>query len=140
MPQFLTIDASVLVSALTSAEVEHRESLRFIESLRSSNCLLVLPTLVRPEIAGAITRITGNPDAGRRAARLAFLPAPATFVQLDEKLAHEAADVAASARLRGADAVYAAVARRFDTVLVTLDREMKHKLPRSIACRLPEEL
>ena len=136
----MTVDANVFVSALSEAEVEHRESFRFLESLEKRECLLVLPTLVRPEIAGAIIRTTGDVYAAQRAARLGFLSVPTSFIALDDKLSVDAADIAASACVRGADAVYAAVARRFDTVLVTLDRELRQKLPSSVACRYPQEL
>jgi predicted nucleic acid-binding protein len=140
MERLLTIDASVLVSALSSVEVAHQASFSFIESLDTRKCLVVLPTLVRPEVAGAIVRITGDSDAAQRAARFAFLPVPASFVALDDKLAAEAAELATAARLRGADAVYAAVARRYDATLVTLDGALREKLPSAIACRLPQEL
>jgi predicted nucleic acid-binding protein len=140
MARALTIDANVFVSALSTVEVEREESVRFLESLKTKERLLVLPTLVRPEVAGAIARTTGDARAAQRAARLAFLPAPATFITLDERLAAEAADLAASAGLRGADAVYAAVARRFDTILVTLDREVRERLPSSIVSHLPGEV
>jgi len=140
MAESFTIDANVFVSALNPAEVEHHDSLRFFELLKQTECLVVLPTLVRPEIAGAIARTTYNPDLGRRIARLAFLPGPTTLIPLDDKLAAEAADLAASACVKGPDAVYAAVARRFDTTLVTLDRELQHRLPSTIICRHPREL
>jgi predicted nucleic acid-binding protein len=42
-----------------------------------------------------------------------------TLVPLDEALAERAATLAASARLRGADAVYGAVAYEYGTTLVT---------------------
>jgi predicted nucleic acid-binding protein len=45
------------------------------------------------------------------------------MIPLDDTLAHQALDVAAGVRLRASDAVYAAVALRFDSTLVTLDEE-----------------
>jgi predicted nucleic acid-binding protein len=82
---------------------------------------------------------TSDSNAALRAAQLAFLPVPTSFVGLDDKLATEAAELATAARLRGVDAVYAAVARRYDAVLVTPDSELRQKLPSTITCRLPRE-
>jgi predicted nucleic acid-binding protein len=50
-----------------------------------------------------------------------------TFVPLDDDLARESAKVAASQHLRGSDAVYVAVARRFGAALVTLDSEQARR-------------
>jgi predicted nucleic acid-binding protein len=60
-----------------------------------------------------------------------------TLVTLDESLADFASEVAAHHRLRGSDAVYAAVALRFGTELVTLDKEQLDRLPNVLAVRSP---
>jgi predicted nucleic acid-binding protein len=136
----LTIDASVFVSALSSAEARSDESVRFLEMLRDHPRLVILPTLVRPEIAGALTRRTGDPGVAREAAGLAFLGGQVLFVDLDSRLADEAAELAIAGGLRGADAVYAATARRFDAVLVTLDGEQRAKLAGTITVTTPCEV
>jgi predicted nucleic acid-binding protein len=46
------------------------------------------------------------------------------LVSLDPPLAHRAVQIATHHRLRGADAVYVAVAEAFDAALITLDAEM----------------
>ena len=51
-----------------------------------------------------------------------------SLIPLDELLAVSAAELAARYRLRGADAVYAAVAQRHQTVLVTNDRQQLERL------------
>ena len=50
------------------------------------------------------------------------------LVPLDDTLGRQALDIAASHRLRGSDAVYAAVALRFGSTLVTLDREQEARI------------
>lgn len=136
----LTIDASVFVSALSPLETKGQESLRLIEGLRDIPRLVILPTLVRPEIAGAVNRLTGDQDLAREAAGLGFLPTSTLYVTLDQKLAEEAAELAVETGLRGADAVYAATARRFDAVLVTLDSEQRNRLPSDIRTLWPWEV
>jgi predicted nucleic acid-binding protein len=140
MQRLLTIDANVFVSALSEAETEHESSVKFLDSLETNDCLLILPTLVRPEVSGAIVRTTGDREAAIRAARLAFLAVPTSFIPIDEGLAAEAVDISTEACLRGSDAAYAAVARRYGAVLVTLDREVRRRLPATITCRLPQEM
>jgi predicted nucleic acid-binding protein len=136
----LTIDANVFISALSAAEIEHASSVQFLESLETGGYLLVLPTLIRAEVSGAIVRTTGDKEAAIRAARLTFLAVPTTFIPIDDGLAAEAVEISTEACLKGSDAIYAAVARRYDTVLVTLDREVRRRLPATIRCRLPQEM
>ena len=62
------------------------------------------------------------------------------IIPLDEVLARQAADVAAQHRLRGADAVYVAVALRFGSTLVTLDREQHDRAAAVLHTRYPVEL
>ncbi len=140
MARALTIDASVFVSALSPSEIRGEESLRLIESLRDSPRLVILPTLVKPEIAGAVNRSTGDAGLAREASGMMFMASPVVFVELDQKLAEEAAELAIEAGLRGADAVYAATARRFDAILVTLDRDQRSRLPADITTLWPGEV
>jgi predicted nucleic acid-binding protein len=134
-----TIDASVLVSALSPTEGRSEESLLLLETLRDDPRPVVLPTLVRPELAGALIRRTGDAGLAREAAELAFLGGQVIFVDLDARLTDEAADLAAGAGLRGADAVYVATARRFDAILVTLDATQRAKLPDDVTVMWPGE-
>ena len=49
-------------------------------------------------------------------------------------------EIVARHRLRGSDAVYAAVARRFACPLLTLDREQHERVAEVLKTYLPEEL
>ena len=51
----------------------------------------------------------------------------------------KAAGVAAQHHLRGSDAVYAAVALRFGSTLVTLDREQRERVAEALTARYPAE-
>jgi predicted nucleic acid-binding protein len=108
----VTIDASVFVSALSSAEPHNQESDHFLQRLSDHPRPVILPTLVKPEIAGPVIHRTGRDEFAREAAELTFLVGDVIFVDLDARLADEAADIALVASgLRGSDAVYAATAR-----------------------------
>lgn len=110
MPGPFTVDASVFLNAFNPYEEGHQESHRFLAELQEQGVPIVVPTLLLPEVAGTIAR--GRQDA--RLARtftgnLANLP-HLVLIPLDATLARRAAEMAAEHRLRGSDAVYAAVA------------------------------
>jgi len=116
-----TVDASIFVSAFTPSEPAHQASKAFLRQLRQSGAPIILPALVIVEIAAAVGRGQGKPELGLAfALEVSRLPG-LTLVALDAALAQEAAELAARYRLRGSDAVYMAVARRFGATLITLD-------------------
>ena len=133
----LTIDASVFVSAFSPAESAHVQSKAFMTGVRDSDQAVIVPVIVLPEISAAISRGQGRPELGVAFSKeLAHFP-NLTLLDLDESLATAAVEVAAKYRLRASDAIYAAVAMRYGTELVTLDREQLERLPASLAVREP---
>jgi predicted nucleic acid-binding protein len=139
VPTTYTIDASVFVNAFNPIEPGHAQSSHLLALLKDSGTPVIVPTLVLPEVAAAIAR--GRDDAALArsfAAALQDLP-HLVFVPLDVMLAQRAAELAAQYRLRGSDAVYAAVALRFGSALVTLDRQQKERVAAAVATRLPQE-
>lgn len=135
----VTIDASVFVSAFTPSEPGHPASRALLLAIRQSGVSVLLPTLAIVEIAAAIGQGQRRPDLGYAfALEVGRLP-QVTLIGLDERLAQEAADIAARHRLRGSDAVYAAVARRFATMLITLDTEQLERAAAVVPVRRPEE-
>ncbi len=135
-----TIDASVHVSALNPTEAGSADSRAFLAQVQRQRVLLFCPTLLLVEVAAVIARVLG--DAGRAVALAMELRGwpNQTLVSLDEPLADRAADLAATARLRGADAVYAAVAQQYGTVLVTLDRQQLERLPPVVKTARPADV
>jgi len=59
---------------------------------------------------------------------------------LDGSIADLSVDIAANNRLRGSDAVYAAVALRFGTELITLDKEQLDRLPKLLPVHTPNRI
>lgn len=133
----VTIDASVFVSAFTPSEEAHQVSKVFMREVRESGVPIIVPTLVIPEIAAAIGRGQGKPDLGYSFALEVSQFPNVTLIELDEPLAETAAEIAATHRLRGSDAVYAAVAKRFATQLVTLDAEQLKRVKKAVSIRKP---
>ena len=137
MNQSVTIDASVFVSAFTPTEPAHQASKAFMLNLREQSIPIIVPVLVLPEISAALARGQGKPKLG-----LAFVQElrnfpNTTFINVDESIADLAVEIAANNRLRGSDAIYAAVTLRFGTELITLDREQLDRLPKVLSVREP---
>ena len=135
-----TVDASVHVSALNPAEADSASSRAFLALVQREQIPLFCPTLLLVEVAAAVARALG--DAGRAVALATALrgwPNQA-LVPLDEGVAVRAVDLAATAQLRGADAVYAAVAQQYGTTLVTLDRQQLERLQPLVRTARPEDV
>ena len=136
----LAIDASVFLNAFNPGEEGHEISKEMLARLQANGVPLIAPTLLLPEIAAAIQRGQDNPDLARQfTTALSHLP-HLTLVPLDQLLAQQALDIAAFYRLRGSDAVYAAVAQRFAYPLVTLDRQQNDRVASTLKTFYPAEL
>ena len=135
-----TVDASVFLNAFNPSESGHEESQRLLALLQEQSLPIIVPTLLLPEAAAAIGR--GHGDAGLARAFVAALRRlpHLVWVPLDDGLAGQAADVAAEHRLRGSDAVYLAVAQRFGSTLITLDREQRERVAPTTVARYPSEM
>lgn len=134
----VTVDASVFVSAFSPTEGGSDQSLEFITKLRNEGTPIIQPTLFLPEVVASIARKKGDAKLALELAKELRDFSSLTLVQLDENLADFASEVAANHRLRGSDAVYAAVALRFGTELITLDREQLDRLPKVLSVRAPK--
>ena len=119
----MIIDASVWVSILSDAEVNYHSSRRWFRARLVRADDLMIPTLALAEVAGAIARRQASTDAAHRALDWMLQLPQLQIVPIHHQLAFEAADIAATYRLRGADAVYVAAAAERAVPLVTWDRE-----------------
>ncbi|MBN1178030.1 MAG: PIN domain-containing protein [Anaerolineae bacterium] len=135
-----TVDASVHINALNPAEAGSAESQACLQRLAESRQRLFSPTLLLVEVAAATARtLDDSALALDLISGIRALPQQ-VWVPLDDTLADMAAQLGAQARLRGADAVYAAVARRYGTTLITRDRQQRERLADIVPVMTPEEL
>lgn len=140
MPGPYAIDASVFLNAFLSGESGSKTSQELLERMQSQAAPLIAPTLLLPETAAAISRGQSNPELARQfSSTLQYLP-HLVLVPLDQILAQQALDIAANHRLRGSDAVYAAVAKRFACPLVTLDQEQHDRVAGILKTYYPADL
>jgi predicted nucleic acid-binding protein len=139
MPGPYTIDASVFLNAFNLGERGSDTSRKLLAQLQSQAVPIIAPTLLLPETAAAIGRGQGNPELARQFAEaLSKLP-HLVLVPLDLILSQLAVEIAAQHRIRGSDAVYAAVTQRYTCPLITLDQEQRMCLEAMVKTFDPEE-
>ncbi len=132
-----TIDASVWVNSFDHRESGFQVSRQFLTIMSTRKIPIIVPSLVLPEVAGAISR-TRSAAAEAEAFAIALSNLPnVTLAPLDTNLARQALSLAARHGLRGADAVYAAVALQAGTTLITLDNEQLNRLAGVVPTQTP---
>jgi len=134
-----TLDASVWLREVSPGDPEYATCHALLEALRTRAVMLFEPWLLMAEVGGPVSRLLRDPIRGRLYADIVRAFPHTVFVALDEALAREAADLAADHFLRGADAVYAAVARRYNTSLVSLDDEHHRRLTALLTVLTPAQ-
>jgi predicted nucleic acid-binding protein len=134
----MVVDASVVVSRLVPHDVHHEASRRWLMQYPAAGGLLISPTLLLAEVAGAVARRTRKPRLARRAVE-AVLRLPALrLVPVDDVLARTAANLAAKLRVRGADAIYIATAAALRVPLATWDLEQRDRAAHVVDVFVPE--
>jgi len=137
--RFVIVDASVWVSRVVPVDVFHQPVKTWLEEQRSKGAVFLSPALLLAEVAGAISRRTGQPELAKQAiASLIRLP-ELRLVEMEQTLVQEAAQLAAELGLRGADSFYVAVAARLNLPLATLDEDQKNRAASRINLKLFDE-
>ena len=131
------VDASVFVNAFSPDEAGSDTSAEYLSQLRKDGVPLIQPTLFFPEVVASIARKQDDAEVALELMHELKKFSKLTLVDLDDDLAEYASEIAAQHRLRGSDAVYAAVALRFGAELITLDKEQLVRLPKVLSVRKP---
>lgn len=133
----MIVDASIWCSAELDSEADHQKSLEWRERQIKRRVRLVVPALALSEVAGAVARRSGSPDRGRSAAQALRAIRTLEVVLPDRALMDRATEIAASLRLRGADAVYVALAQLRGLPLFTWDIEVRERAGHIISVLRP---
>jgi predicted nucleic acid-binding protein len=129
----IVVDASVWIGLLLPDDLYHATSRRWIRDWGEAGGTIAAPTIFLPEVAGAIARRTTNTGFGTRAIADILADPTVYLVAVDDELAEAAGAIAATHRLRGADAVYVALA----APLVTWDQEQIERIADVISALTP---
>jgi predicted nucleic acid-binding protein len=133
-----TLDASVHINAVNPAEPGSTASQVCLQRLVEQQHTLFSPTLLLVELAATAARALDDAVLALELTQAVRALPGQVWIPLDDDLAAEAAQLGAEARLRGADAVYAAVARRFGATLITRDRQQLERLHALLPVLTPE--
>lgn len=128
----MIVDASVWVASILDKDRHHSASAAFVRRLIELRQPASVPALVWPEISGAVSRRTGDTEQGIKVAGFLVAQNWITSFPLDSLLARESMRIAAGQRIRGADAVYVALAAVRREPLITLDAEMLERAPSNV--------
>jgi predicted nucleic acid-binding protein len=121
--RWCVVDATVWVSRFVSIDVNYAISEEWLRSYLVGGNRIVAPTLLLVEIAGAIARRTSDPRRAQRVVDLVTQERGIRWVAVTLELGRLATDLAIGLRLRGADAIYVALADRLGISLLTWDVE-----------------
>jgi len=135
----LTVDANVFVSAALQAEPHHVSSQAFLNAARDASVDFRCPTLLPVEVAASVARVTGDNALAMRTLRAVRLRPRLRLVALTPTRATRAAELATTRRLRGADAVYFAVAVESGATLITWDTELLLRGPAASPVLTPSD-
>lgn len=117
------IDASVYVSLTNEADRHHDRCMSWFESCLRKSDPIRAPNLLLVEVGASIRRLTGSPKLAQRVLLELQENELIELYPLTTARSEAAALLATSTGVRGADAVYLALAKELGEVLVTLDRQ-----------------
>lgn len=127
MVKMLTLDSSVIITALREQEENHEECLRLLEKIKNAEYIAIEPYTVLVEVVAAIKRRTGSEQLAERVKIDLQGIGSIHFLDLESDRANEASEIAKKSGMRGMDAVVVQIAKEFNATLVSLDKEMTAK-------------
>ena len=134
------VDASPWVGRFVSTDKIHRQSYDWLLDRLNNLDVLVMPILALAEIGGAVARRNRSEVNGIDAVEMVRILPNVELVDLDPQLGLASAAVAARLGLKGADAVYVAVASQYGLPLVTWDDEQLRRGANVVRTATPAEL
>ncbi len=132
IPSVVVTDASVWVARLTPQEPKHEACVGWWRDFDAASGRVIAPVLLLAEVGGAISRRTGKPALAQRVVQTMLNTPELTFVPMDRELGEHAAALASKLGLRGADAIYVALAYQLRLPLLSLDAEHTTKAGRMV--------
>jgi predicted nucleic acid-binding protein len=133
----MIVDASVWVAIFRGNDVHHASSVKFLQAAVAKQHDLDVPNLALPEIAGVFARQTGDARLATRTLRAVLALPGLQRHELTDALADGAALQASRCKLRGADAVYVALAEALEAPLISLDQEVLDRARRPVSVKTP---
>lgn len=121
------IDASVYIALVNRHEKFHEHSLHWFQQAIATRTPMSAPAILLAEVAAAIERGQNNSELTRQAVAYVRNSRFISLHPVSIALAESAAKIAGEQRIRGCDAVYAALALHLNQPLITLDHQLAHR-------------
>jgi predicted nucleic acid-binding protein len=134
-----TLDANIFARDTDPTDPLYPACRALLEALDQRQIPIIVPNLLLAEVAAAVSRTRHDPIRARIITDAITAFPHVKLIPLNDSLAKEAAELADDRALRGADAVYVAVALRYDCILVSLDREQRERAAPIIRAITPSE-
>lgn len=119
----VVIDTSAWVSRILPQDRNHVPARTWLDNQLLNGGVLAAPTLFVTEVAAAISRRTGLISLAHAAAGQLYSTPDIRLEPVDQQLITSATNLAADLGIRGADALFVALAMRMAVPLVTFDKE-----------------
>jgi predicted nucleic acid-binding protein len=134
------IDSSVLLSGFFDYEPYHKESQKCLRYFKENPSVPVfLPEFVIPEIGCVISRRIKKSKLGIEFAKSLRGFVNFKFIPVDRYIADLSLEIGSFLNLKGADAIFVAVAYNFNSTLISLDKEHLEKAKRLIKVIHPKD-
>lgn len=133
----MVIDASVWVAAHMNTDVRYTVSKQYLRRAIAQGVQFAAPILLPVEVAAAVARGAGQPERATRLIRTMLKLAALRLHPIDSPLAVRSVRMAVAVQLRGADAVYAALAEGLGIPLISWDNDHLTHASRRIAVYTP---
>jgi predicted nucleic acid-binding protein len=140
VPELLTLDSSVIVSALRKHEEHSRECQSILERITDGTLIAYEPYTVIVEVAAAIKRRTGSQQLSERIVRDVLAIDGFHFISLGVVRAWRAINIAQRFSVRGMDSIVVQIAEEFKTTPVSLDTEMMENVKGIIPAQEPSSI
>lgn len=123
----IVVDASAWLSVLLPADIHHTYGRAWAAMMRAQRTSLVAPAPFPAEVIGVLERTGNSPSVIDDAIATMTASSPLTLYPVTLELGFFAAEVARGTAVRGADAVYLALAAWLDVPLVTWDKQQRER-------------
>lgn len=120
----IVLDASVAVAAVRPNEPDYARARARVDAILTGRDTLIVPAIFPIEVTSALARRAAWPQPQIAAYIARLLARPARLVTLGARSANATASLAATTRLRAADAVYVWLASKEGVILVSSDDEL----------------
>jgi len=121
------VDASVYVALCNAQEDQHEVCWDWYRQCLEGGKPLRAPNLLLSEVAAALSRGLGDQILASRVVDHLISSQEVELMPVGLSIAESAARIAAEYRIRGADAIYVALAKYLGDELVTLDRQQRER-------------